>query len=107
MKNAINGGLQLSVLDGWWPEASDEAGGWSLSGEVDPDHAAQDARHSAQLLRALEQEVVPTYYDGSPPAGWLDLVRRSLRVIGPRFAAERMVDDYARRLYVTPSSARR
>ena len=69
--------------------------------------AAQDARHNAQLLRALEQEVVPTYYDGSPPARWLDLVRRSLRVIGPRFAAERMVDDYARRMYVTPSSARR
>jgi starch phosphorylase len=107
MKNAINGGLQLSVLDGWWPEASDEAGGWSLTGEVDPDHAAQDARHSAQLLRALEQEVVPTYYDGRPPARWLDLVRRSLRVIGPRFAAERMVDDYARQMYVTPSSARR
>jgi starch phosphorylase len=44
MKSAINGGLQLSVLDGWWPEASDEAGGWSLSGEVDPDHAAHRAR---------------------------------------------------------------
>jgi len=39
------------VLDGWWPEASDDAGGWSLSGEVDPDHAAQDARHAAELLR--------------------------------------------------------
>jgi glycogen phosphorylase len=107
MKSAVNGGLQLSVLDGWWPEAADEAGGWSLSGEVDPDHAAQDARHSAQLLRALEQEVVPTFYDGRPPARWLELVRRSLRVIGPRFSAERMVDDYARQMYLTPSSAHR
>jgi starch phosphorylase len=107
MKSGVNGGLQLSVLDGWWPEAADEAGGWSLSGEVDPDHAAQDARHSAQLLRALEQEVVPTFYDGRPPARWLELVRRSLRVIGPRFSAERMVDDYTRQLYLTPSSAHR
>ena len=64
MKNAINGGLQLSVLDGWWPEASDEAGGWSLSGEVDPDHAAQDARHSAQLLR------------GARAGGRADVLRR-------------------------------
>jgi starch phosphorylase len=105
MKSAINGGLQLSVLDGWWPEASDEAGGWSLSGEVDPDHAAQDARHSAQLLRTLEDDVVPTFYEGRPPSGWLELVRRSLRVIGPRFSAERMVDDYAEQMY--PLSAAR
>ena len=99
MKSAVNGGLQLSVLDGWWPEAAGEAGGWSLTGEVDPDHAAQDARHSAQLLRALEEEVVPTFYDGRPPARWLELVRQSLQVIGPRFAAARMVHDYVERMY--------
>jgi starch phosphorylase len=99
MKSAINGGLQLSVLDGWWPEAANDAAGWSLSGEVDPDHAAQDARHGAELLRLLEQEVVPAFYDGSPPAGWLARVRRSLQTIGPRFSAERMVADYAERMY--------
>jgi starch phosphorylase len=99
MKSALNGGLQLSVLDGWWPEAGDEAGGWSLSGEVDPDHAAQDARHSAELLRLLEQEVVPTFYSGAPPRSWLDRVRQSLRTIGPQFSAERMVDDYVERMY--------
>ena len=99
MKSAINGGLQLSVLDGWWPEAGEEAGGWALSGEVDPDHAAQDARHSAELLRVLEQEIVPAFYDGVPPRRWLERVRRSVRTIGPRFSAERMVEDYAERMY--------
>jgi glycogen phosphorylase len=101
MKNAINGGLQLSVLDGWWPEAAQDAGGWSLSGEVDPDHAAQDARHSAELLRLLEEELVPAFYDGSPPRAWLQRVRESVRTIGPRFSAARMVEDYAERMYAS------
>ena len=101
MKNAINGGLQLSVLDGWWPEAAADGGGWSLSGEVDPDHAAQDARHSAELLRLLEDELVPAFYAGGAPHGWLDRVRASVRTIGPRFAAERMVEDYAERMYAS------
>jgi starch phosphorylase len=99
MKSAVNGGLQLSVLDGWWPEAAEGAGGWSLSGEVDPDHAAQDARHAAELLRVLEQEVVPAFYDGSPPRHWLERVRNSIRTIGPQFSAERMVEDYTERMY--------
>ena len=109
MKNAINGGLQLSVLDGWWPEAAEDAGGWALSGEVDPDHAAQDARHSDELLSLLEQEVAPAFYDGDPPHGWLDRMRRSVRTIGPRFSAERMVEDYVERMYapgVRPLSGR-
>ena len=69
MKYAINGGLQLSVLDGWWPEAADGAGGWSLSGEVDPDHAAQDARHSAELLRAARAGGRPDVLRRRPAAG--------------------------------------
>jgi starch phosphorylase len=99
MKSAINGGLQLSVLDGWWAEAAGDDVGWSLSGEVDADHAAQDARHGAELLRLLEQEVVPAFYDGSPPARWIERMRRSFRTIGPRFSADRMVADYAERIY--------
>jgi len=99
MKSALNGGLQLSVLDGWWPEAYEAAGGWALSGEVDPDHAAQDARHSAELLRLLEQEVVPAFYSDAPPRPWLERVRHSLRTIGTRFSAQRMVDDYVEQMY--------
>jgi starch phosphorylase len=97
MKSALNGGLQLSVLDGWWPEVYDGTNGWAIGGEVDPDGAAQDARHADALYRLLETEVVPDFYDrddrGLPPR-WLARMRASLRTIGPRFNATRMLDDY-------------
>ena len=63
MKAVINGGLNLSVLDGWWAEAYDGANGWALPGDVDPDHAAQDERDAAALYGLLEQEVAPLFYD--------------------------------------------
>ena len=53
MKVAINGGLQLSVLDGWWAEGYDGDNGWALSGDIDLDHGAQDARHAAERERVL------------------------------------------------------
>ncbi len=104
MKNAVNGGLQLSVLDGWWPEAYDEqlGNGWALSGETDPDHAAQDYRHAAELYRALEEEVVPAFYssaDGGPPPEWLRRVKASIRTIAPHFTTARMLEDYVARVY--------
>jgi starch phosphorylase len=97
MKSAVNGGLQLSVLDGWWAEAYDGTNGWAVSGEVDPDTGAQDRRHSAVLYDLLEGEVVPSFYtrDGHDrPVGWLARIRRSLMTIGPAFGATRMLDDY-------------
>jgi glycogen phosphorylase len=102
IKSAMNGGLQLSVLDGWWPEAYDGANGWAISGEVDHDHGAQDWRHAAELYRLLSDEVVPEFYerDGAGvSAAWLARVRASLRTIGPGFGAGRMVRDYAERIY--------
>jgi glycogen phosphorylase len=101
MKNAVNGGLQLSVLDGWWPEAYDGENGWAISGDVDTDHRAQDARHAGDFYRLLGEQVVPAFYegDGGPPARWLAMVRASLRTIGPRFGATRMVSDYVERVY--------
>jgi starch phosphorylase len=107
MKSAVNGGLQLSVLDGWWPEAYEDSprNGWALSGETDPDHEAQDYRHAAELYRTLEEEVIPTFYarDGDgPPRAWLAMVRTSLRSIAPRFSAARMLEDYVARMYLRP-----
>ncbi len=102
MKSVVNGGLQLSVLDGWWAEAYDGTNGWAIDGEVDSDPAAQDARHSDQLERLLLEEVLPAFYtrdaDGRPPA-WLDRMRRSMRTLGPRFAATRMIAEYVRGPY--------
>jgi glycogen phosphorylase len=109
IKSAMNGGLQLSVLDGWWPEAYDGTNGWAISGEVDLDHGAQDWRHAAELYRILSDEAVPRFYDSGPdgcPAGWLAMVRASLRTIGPGFGAGRMVRDYAQRIYPADVAAR-
>src|SRR5207237_2653189 len=63
MKAAVNGGLNLSVLDGWWAEGYDGTNGWALSGEVEADHGSQDARTGAELYRLLEEEVVPGFYE--------------------------------------------
>ncbi len=102
MKNVMNGGLQLSVLDGWWAEGYDGGNGWALSGDVDHDHGAQDARHAHELFRLLEEEVAPEYYktggDGIP-RDWVGRIRRSLRTLGPEFGAGRMLEDYERKVY--------
>jgi starch phosphorylase len=102
MKSAVNGGLQLSVLDGWWAEAYSEGNGWALSGEVDFDLVAQDARHGADLQRLLRDQVVPLFYERDEnglPHGWLEMMRTSLRSLAAQFSAQRMLRDYADRIY--------
>jgi starch phosphorylase len=97
MKAAVNGGLHLSVLDGWWAEAYDGANGWALDGAVDPDPQAQDARDGEALRELLTGEVVPLFYERDADgraAGWLERVRHSLRTLGPAFSAQRMLRDY-------------
>ncbi len=102
MKSAINGGLQLSVLDGWWEEAYDGENGWALPGDVSNDPEAQDERDSDTLHKLLEEEVVPEFYerdDAGLPSGWLRRVRDSLVSLTPRFSATRMLEDYVRGPY--------
>ena len=97
MKSVINGGLQLSVLDGWWAEGFDGDNGWGISGEVDEDHEAQDERDVAELHRLLDDEVVPEFYDRDAdglPTAWIARIRASLRTLGPRFSATRMLSEY-------------
>jgi glycogen phosphorylase len=97
MKSVFNGGLQLSVLDGWWAEAYDGSNGWAISGDVDGDHHAQDERDAASFHQLVSDEVVPTFYDrdeaGLPP-GWIELIRASLKTLGPMFCASRMLAQY-------------
>ena len=102
MKSAINGGLQLSVLDGWWAEAHQDGNGWALSGDVDTDVEAQDARDGAELQRLLREQVVPLFYDRGAdglPHGWLEMTRASLRSLAAQFSAQRMLSDYRERIY--------
>ena len=104
MKSAANGGLNLSVLDGWWVEGYDGENGWEVdgSGPEGEDDAAQDARHAHALYDLLEQQVIPLFHDRDAdgvPRRWLAMVKRSLRTNGPRFSAARMVEEYAEHIY--------
>ena len=104
MKSAANGGLNLSVLDGWWFEGYDGGNGWEIDGDAAPgeDDAAQDARHAHALYDLLEQQVIPLFHDRDAdgiPRRWLAMVKHSLRTNGPRFSATRMVEEYAARVY--------
>jgi starch phosphorylase len=97
MKSAFNGGLQLSVLDGWWAEAYDGHNGWAISGDLDSDAQAQDARDAAALHELLSGDVLASYYDredSGVPTRWIERMRASLRTIGPRFCASRMLAEY-------------
>jgi starch phosphorylase len=102
MKAMMNGGLNLSVLDGWWAEAWDGANGWAIDGVECDDPEALDDRHAAQLYDLLEGEVVPRFHDRDPagiPHAWVDMMRASLRTLVPRFCATRMLTDYVEQVY--------
>lgn len=102
MKSALNGGLNLSVLDGWWCEGFAGDNGWAIEGEGDLDHAAQDRRDADQLYGILERDVVPAFYERDArglPRSWLLRVRSSLGSLGPHFNASRMLRDYVARVY--------
>ena len=106
MKSALNGGLNLSVLDGWWAEAHDGTNGWAIEGAVDEDEAAQDERHADALFDLLEERVVPLFHERGPdgvPHGWVAMMKASLISNGPRFSAARMVAEYADRIYPEPT----
>jgi len=97
MKSAVNGGLQLSVLDGWWAEAYDGSNGWAIPGDVDDDPVAQDDRDAATFHRLVAEQVLPAFYERDErglPVRWLEMMRASLITLTPRFSAARMLADY-------------
>jgi starch phosphorylase len=100
MKSAINGGLQLSVLDGWWAEAHDGRNGWAIQSDASLSPEDQDARDAAAFFDVLELDAVPLFYargDDGVPTEWVRRMRHSLRSLTPRFSAIRMVREYAAR----------
>ncbi len=103
MKAALNGALNLSVLDGWWAEAYDGTNGWAIEGAVDEDEEAQSRRHAEALLTLIENEIMPRFYTrdrAGIPRSWVAMMRASLRTAGLYFSAQRMLDDYASRIYL-------
>ncbi len=109
MKSAYNGGLNLSVLDGWWDEWYAPERGWAIpSADWVDDPGARDTAEADWLLDLLEREVVPLFYQrvsGSPPYAWLARVKASLAGLGPLVSAQRMVRDYVHSAYA-PAAAR-
>lgn len=102
MKSALNGGLQLSSLDGWWVEGYDRDNGWAVDGGEVADDVARDAHDAAELYRILEEEVVPQFYDRDAdgiPRAWVARMRASLRTLGPRFCAARTLREYMTQVY--------
>ena len=108
-KAAMNGVLNLSILDGWWPEGYDGGNGWAIGGERSyaSDERA-DASDADELYALLEREVVPLYYardDAGIPAAWMGRSAQAIASVAPRFNAQRMVKDYVE-TYYAPASAR-
>ena len=107
MKAALNGGLNLSILDGWWDEWYDGGNGWAIpsaDGVVDPD--ARDDIEAAALYDLIEKEVAPRFYDldeTGVPSRWIEMVRHTLKSLGPKVLSTRMVREYTERLY-TPAA---
>jgi starch phosphorylase len=103
-KVVLNGGLNLSVLDGWWAEAYDGMNGFAIgTGRTHTNMDMHDSRDGDDLLRTLQEEVIPLYYqrdrDGLP-RGWIKRMKRTIRTLGWRFNADRMVMDYTLKCYV-------
>jgi starch phosphorylase len=111
MKSALNGGLNLSIRDGWWDEWYDGADGWAIpsaDGVEDPER--RDELESNALYDLLGLTVAPRFYDTGPdglPRRWLEMVGHTLRALGPRVQASRMVRQYVEELYIPAAQASR
>ena len=111
MKSALNGGLNLSIRDGWWDEWYDGENGWAIpsaSGVVDEDR--RDELEAAALYDLLQKSVAPKFYERDEhgvPRRWIEMVRHTLQTLGPKVLASRMVRDYTERYYLPAAESLR
>jgi alpha-glucan phosphorylase-like protein len=103
-KVAMNGGLNLSVLDGWWIEGYDGTNGFSIGDVVEGNEADEvDEADAQSLYRTLEEKVVPLYYERDLqgiPRRWVAMMKRSIETLVPAFNSNRMVEEYVREIYL-------
>ncbi|HEV2891019.1 MAG TPA: alpha-glucan family phosphorylase [Frankiaceae bacterium] len=110
MKSALNGGLNLSIRDGWWDELFDGENGWAIpsaDGVVDPDR--RDDLEATAIYDLLEGSVLPRFYErtGGVPRRWIEMVRHTIGQLGPSVLASRMVSDYVTSLYAPAAASAR
>lgn len=111
MKSALNGGLNLSIRDGWWDEWFDGENGWAIpTADGVADENRRDDLEAAALYDLLAQSVVPKFYDrddrGVPPR-WIEMVHHTLQTLGPKVLASRMVRDYVEQCYAPAAQSLR
>jgi starch phosphorylase len=103
-KAGCHGCLNLSIMDGWWREGYDGTNGFAIGGDDHPSSIeAQDKQDSANLFKALTEEVIPTFYnrdDRGIPRQWIQRIRRAMSTLVPRYDTWRMVQDYTRLYYL-------
>ncbi|NTW68984.1 MAG: alpha-glucan family phosphorylase [Chlorobiaceae bacterium] len=103
-KTVLHGGLNFSVLDGWWPEAYNGENGFSIgNGEFFENHEEQDRFDAEKMYSTLENQIIPAYYkrnEENIPTEWIKKIRNAIATIGPEYNTHRMVRDYATRYYL-------
>ena len=111
MKAALNGGLNLSILDGWWDEWYDGNNGWAIpSADSSDDPDRRDDIEATALYDLIEKDVAPRFYDRDSaglPVRWIEMVRHTLKSLGPKVLSSRMVAEYVERLYAPAAGSAR
>jgi len=104
MKAAMNGALNCSIADGWWPEGFDGENGWVIEGkDCGADESCQDREDSLALYSLLEEQIVPLFYgrdEKGMPRAWIGRMKEAIASISPRFSSARMLRDYSERAYL-------
>ncbi|MES2171583.1 MAG: alpha-glucan family phosphorylase, partial [Actinomycetota bacterium] len=111
MKAALNGSLNLSILDGWWAEFYDEENGWAIpSADSAGDSAERDKLEANSLYDLIEYQIAPRFYDrdrDAVPKRWVESIRHTLSTLSPELSANRMVREYVERLYLPAAASAR
>ena len=109
MKAALNGSLNLSILDGWWAEFYDQENGWAIpSADSAGDSAERDKLEADSMYDLIEHQIAPRFYDRNKadvPTRWVDSIRHTLATLSPALSADRMVKEYVSRLYIPAAAA--
>jgi starch phosphorylase len=111
MKAALNGSLNLSILDGWWAEFYDEENGWAIpSADSAGDSAERDKLEAESMYDLIEHQIAPRFYDRNSddvPTRWVQSIRHTLATLSPELSADRMVREYVERLYLPAAHSER